>query len=759
MIVYLRFAGYSVCLLFISSSFCIMLRLTAFLRATPAFIETVALSRNIGISAHIDSGKTTLTERILFYTGKIAKIHEVKGSSEVGATMDSMELEKERGITIRSAATNCKWKENNINIIDTPGHVDFTIEVERALRVLDGAILLMCAVGGVQSQTLTVDRQMRRYGVPRICFINKMDRDNANPQRALKMAQEKLGINAAFIQLNIGTSQDFEGIVDIIEQRAVYFDGKFGEQIRFAEIPVFMRDDALAARKELFAKLAEHDSEMEELFLSEMEPTVEQVHSAIRRTTIANKFIPVMLGSAYKNKGVQLLLDAVSRYLPNPLERVNGGYTVKRVVDEDGNKTNVKDEPTTLLTDDEKPLVAMIFKLEETQKTGFCNYLRVYQGKMRRENLINIRTGKTFTPPKLVRMHADSIIPIDEVKAGDICAIAGDVDASSGDTIMRAGPMQGTPVSCEDMYVPPRVISASIKVANDKDTNRFRERMYAFMREDPTFSFFLNPETKENIIEGMGELHLEIYVERLKREFGIVAELGKPTVNYREVISVRKEFDFVFKRQSGGAGQWAHIKGYIEPLPIDMATEKGTKNKVTSKCSNGDIREALQKSFIKQFERKIFHGGELMGAPVWGVHAHLNGGAMHEVDSNDKAFTNATQELWETLLPQLEPTLVEPFMEVEMNVPSHCMTDVATEFSKREGIVQETSVNGAESTIRGETALDTMFGFITDLRKLTKGQGDFSMHFKEYRPMAQYKAQKRMDERNKEQGRKLYQLS
>lgn len=736
-----------------------MLRITAFLRATPAFLESIKFSRNIGISAHIDSGKTTLTERILFYTGKIAKIHEVKGGTEVGATMDSMELEKERGITIRSAATNCKWKETNINIIDTPGHVDFTIEVERALRVLDGAILLMCAVGGVQSQTLTVDRQMRRYGVPRICFINKLDRDNANPQRALKMAHEKLGINAAFIQLNIGTAQDFEGIVDVVEQRAVFFDGKFGEVIRFAEIPPYMREDTAAARKELFAKLAEHDSEMEELFLNEQEPTPEQVHGAIRRTTIANKFIPVMVGSAYKNKGVQLLLDAVSRYLPNPLERTNSGFTVKRVVDEDGNKSNVKDAETVLQTDDEKPLVAMIFKLEETQKTGFCNYIRVYQGKMKREALINIRTGKNFTPPKLVRMHADSVIPIDEVKAGDICAIAGDVEASSGDTVMRAGPQQGTPITCEDMYVPPRVISASIKVTNERDHNRFRERMQSFMREDPTFAFYLNPETKENIIEGMGELHLEIYVERLKREYGIVATIGKPTVNYREVITQRHDFDFVFKRQSGGAGQWAHIKGYLEPLSIDMSSEKGTKNKVTSRCSNGDVRESLQKSFIKQFERKIFQTGELMGAPVWGVHAHLNGGAMHEVDSTDMAFKNATQELWETLLPKLEPTLVEPFMEVEINVPTHCMSDVATEFAKREGVVQETSVNGAESTIRGETALDTMFGFITDLRKLTKGQGDFAMHFKEYRAMAQYKAQLRMDERNKELGRGMYKLS
>jgi len=735
-----------------------MLRRSFTRLATPAFLQNVKSVRNIGISAHIDSGKTTLTERILFYTGKIHKIHEVKGGTEVGATMDSMELEKERGITIRSAATFCKWKDSTINIIDTPGHVDFTIEVERALRVLDGAILLMCAVGGVQSQTLTVDRQMKRYGVPRICFINKMDRDNANPQRALKMAQDKLGINAAFIQLNIGASQDFEGVVDVIEKKAAYFDGKNGETVRYGPIPQYMVDDVDNARKELIAKLAEHDPEMEELYLAELEPTVEQIHAAIRRTTINNKFIPVMMGSAYRNKGVQLLLDAVSRYLPSPIERQNSGYTIKRVVDEDGNKMNVKDAPAVLDTDDEKPLVAMIFKLEETSKSGFNNYLRVYQGKMRKENLVNIRTGKTFTPPKLVRMHADSTEAVDEVRAGDICSICGDVDASSGDTIMRAGPQQGTPVSCEDMYVPPRVISASVKVA-DRDQSRLKDRMQAFMREDPTFAFFYNSETKEYIIEGMGELHLDIYVERLKREYDIVCSIGKPSVNYREVITERKEFDFVFKRQSGGAGQWAHIKGYIEPLQIDMSTEKGAKNRATTKCSNGEIRENLQKSVVKQFERKIFLGGELMGAPVWGVHFHLSGGAMHEVDSTDMAFKNATQELWETLLPSLQPTLVEPYMDVEINVPAQYMTDVAAEFSKRDGVVQETNVTGTDSTIRGETALDTMFGFITDLRKLTKGQGEFSMQFKEYRTMAPYKAQLRMDERNKELGRKMYKLS
>ncbi|KAF8288869.1 putative Elongation factor G1, mitochondrial [Trypanosoma cruzi] len=726
---------------------------------TPQFAKSIHRLRNVGISAHIDSGKTTLTERILYYTGRIGKIHEVKGGTEVGATMDSMELEKERGITIRSAATHCKWDDYFINVIDTPGHVDFTIEVERALRVLDGAIMLMCGVGGVQSQTLTVDRQMKRYGVPRICFINKLDRDNANPQRALKMARERLGINAAFIQINMGIAQDFEGVVDVIENRAVYFDGANGERIRFAEVPAYLKDELKTARKELIERLAESDSEMEEVFLNDKEPTTEMIHAAIRRATIANKFIPVLLGSAYRNKGVQLLLDAICRYLPSPMEKENKGYLLKKVKDEEGNISNVKEDKVDLLTDDEKPLVALLFKLEETKKTGLSNYVRVYQGKMRKEHLLNVRSGRTFLPPKIVRMHADSAEQVDEVKAGDICAIQGEIDASSGDTIMRAGPKSGLLISCEDMYIPPRVISSSIKVKDDRDLNRLRDRMAAFMREDPTFFFYRNSETNEDILEGMGELHLDIYVERLKREHGLEVELGKPTVNYREVITERKEFDFVFKRQSGGAGQWAQLKGYIDVFPIDMSIEKGVKNKVTVSCSNGDVRESLQKSVIKQLERKIFLKGELMGAPVWGVHFHLGGGAMHEVDSTDMAFKNATQELWETLLPKLKPTLVEPYMDVEIVVPAQCMTEVATEFSKREGIVTETSINGADAVIRGETALDTMFGFISDLRRLTKGQGDFGMQFKEYRPMQQYKAQIRMDERNKEIGRKLYKLA
>jgi elongation factor G len=714
--------------------------------------------RNIGISAHIDSGKTTLSERILFYTGKIKAIHEVKGGTDVGATMDSMELEKERGITIRSAATYCRWKETHINLIDTPGHVDFTIEVERALRVLDGAVLLMCAVGGVQSQTLTVDRQMKRYGVPRICFINKMDRDNADPVKAMNTARHKLGINCAFLHVNIGVSQDFAGVVDVIENKAFYFDGKNGETIRVEPVPDYLKDATAATRKELVARLADADETIAEYYLEEKDPSNAMLHEAIRRATIANKFVPVMMGSAYKNKGVQLLLDAVTRYLPSPDERTNKGFLLKTEI-EDGEKVQVKGAPVVLETDDEKPLVAMVFKLEETAATGLSNYIRVYQGRLRKaDSLVNMRTGHTFSPGKLVRMHANSAEPIDDVKCGEICAILGEVNASSGDTLLRAGKAGGEPLVCEDFYVPPRVISMSIKGKDDTVDRAAIAQLEKFMREDPTFRVYRNGETNEILVEGMGELHLEIYLIRLEREFGIKVTSGRPTVNYREVITEPVEFDYVYKRQSGGQGQYAHVKGTIKPLPINLSSEKGVKNKIEVKCSAAECRENLQKSFCKQFEMKIFNTGKMIKAPLWGVHVHLTGGSMHEVDSTDHAYKNCATALWDEFLPKCKPTLVEPWMDIEIRCPVPNLSDVMQEFVKREGVVQDQRIDAGEGVIVGEVAAESMFGFIIDLRKATKGQGNYSMEFKEYRTMPPHKAQEKINERNAVMGRETFQL-
>ena len=751
--------------------------------ATPTFTKETEVTRNIGISAHIDSGKTTVSERFLFYTGRINAIHEVKGNDGVGATMDSMELERERGITIRSAATSCKWKDININLIDTPGHVDFTIEVERALRVLDGAIMLMCGVGAVQSQTLTVDRQMRRYSLPRLIFINKLDRDNASPQRCMEQIRERLDLHCAPLQINMGIAHDFEGIIDIIEEEAVYFDGKNGENLRREKpVPDYMKEELAAARNELIQKLADVDSEMEDLFLNEETPTKEQFKAAIRRATTATKFVPILMGSAYKNKGVQLLLDAVADYLPTPSERKNTAHEqVGTLVEEDVESASKSQQPTNqqlkdlirwetkgsvvLQNDDEKPLIAMMFKLEQTQRVGMANYMRIYQGRIRKgDKIINVRTGASVSIPKLVKMHANSTEAVDTVAAGDICAVVGEIKASSGDTFTRSGPL-GFPCTdkhkfaCENMYVPPRVISMSIKAKEERQERESLSYLQHFMREDPTLYVSRNQETNEVIMEGMGELHLGVYVERLKREFFLNVDTGKPTVNYREVITKKYDYDYIFKRQSGGQGQWAHVKGRIEPLDsIDLTRERGVKNRIVLKCPNGDIREALQKSFQKYVETKIFKKGNIINAPVWGVKISLTGGAMHEVDSTDIAFRHCAQTLWDETLLKLNPTLLEPYMGVEINAPSQYLSDIQSEFARRQGVLLESNVSGPDCVIRGESALDTMFGFISDLRQLTKGQGEFSMEFKEYRTMPTFKAQEIADERNKILGRKRFEF-
>lgn len=720
--------------------------------ATEKYLARLPHIRNIGISAHIDSGKTTVTERILFYTGKILQIHEVKGGTTQGATMDSMELEKEKGITIRSAATYCKWKDKHINLIDTPGHVDFTIEVERSLRVLDGAVLLLCGVSGVQCQTLTVDRQMRRYNVPRVAFVNKLDRDNSDPRRALKGLRERLGMHCAFVQLPIGVAHDFEGVADIIEKKAYYFDGPKGEIVREAPIPDYLVAEAETALRELIEKLADVDPQIEEQFLSETTPTSQEIHDAIKRVTVTRKFVPVFMGSAYKNKGVQPLLDGVNRYLPHPGEVQNFGHKMTLRTDEENNKVWETGEPVQVFSDDEKPLLAMVFKLEETKKTGLSNYIRVYQGRLRAsDQLINTRSGKSFKPPKLVRMHANSTEPVEAIDAGEICAISGEIEASSGDTIMRnVGDVDKNRLSCENMYVPPRVISMAVTPKDKHQEQQIENIFRRFMREDPTFFATKNAETKQLVLEGMGELHLEVYVERLKREFDLIVEMGKPMVTYREIITEKAEFDYVFKRQSGGAGQWAHLKGVIAPYDkIDFSKESGTKNKVQLRCPNSEVREALQKSFFKTFTTKIFEApGIIMKAPVWGVDVKFTGGAMHEIDSTDIAFRNATLALWQDFLIKCKPTLVEPFMNVEMTAPAEYLNPVQDEFIRRDGIVNDTIINGPDVILRGETALDTMFGFIVDLRKLTKGQGEFSMEFKEYRQMPTHKAQRVIDERN-----------
>ncbi|CAO2612939.1 Elongation factor G, mitochondrial [Lemmus lemmus] len=536
--------------------------------------------RNIGISAHIDSGKTTLTERVLYYTGRIATMHEVKGKDGVGAVMDSMELERQRGITIQSAATYTMWKDININIIDTPGHVDFTIEVERALRVLDGAILVLCAVGGVQCQTMTVNRQMKRYNVPFLTFINKLDRMGSNPARALQQMRSKLNHNAAFVQIPIGLEGDFKGIVDLIEERAIYFDGDFGQIVRYAEIPAELRAAAADHRQELIECVANSDEQLGELFLEEKIPSVSDL-KAIRRATLSRSFTPVFLGSALKNKGVQPLLDAVLEYLPNPSEVQNYGDS--------------KEKTKILMNsqrDNSHPFVGLAFKLE-AGRFGQLTYVRNYQGELKKGNTIyNTRTGKKVRVQRLVRMHADMMEDVEEVYAGDICALFG-IDCASGDTFTNKD-NSGLSMS---IHVPEPVISVAMKPSNKNDLEKFSKGIGRFTREDPTFKVRFDAESKETIVSGMGELHLEIYAQVRMTEQPWAAAFVTECLGLGEWPSFICRFDFTHKKQSGGAGQFGKVIGVLEPL----APEEYTKLEFSDETFGANV----PKQFVPAVEKVI----------------------------------------------------------------------------------------------------------------------------------------------------------
>ncbi|MEK7826213.1 MAG: elongation factor G, partial [Thermodesulfobacteriota bacterium] len=510
--------------------------------------STVEKVRNIGISAHIDSGKTTLTERILFYTKRIHAIHDVKGKDGVGATMDSMELEKERGITITSAATFCEWQGHEINIIDTPGHVDFTIEVERSLRVLDGAVLVLCSVGGVQSQSITVDMQMKRYKVPCIAFINKCDRSGADPFRVIAQLHSKLGHNAVAMQMPIGLEIDFRGVIDLLSMKAFYFEGENGEQVRSDEIPAELLAAARSKREEMIDAASLFSDELTEAILEESPIPDALIMDAVRKGTLLRKFTPVFLGSAYKNKGVQPLLDAVNRYLPCPADVENTALDLDH-----------EEALVDLLPDSSLPIVALAFKLEDGAY-GQLTYVRVYQGTLAKGAVIvNTRTGKKTKVGRVVRMHADQMEDIEAANAGYIGALFG-IECASGDTFVSPG----INLTMTSMFVPKPVISLAIFPKDNKSQINMSKALNRFTKEDPTFRTHVDDETNETIIEGMGELHLEIYVERMKREYGTDVETGKPRVAYRETITQRAEFNYTHKKQTGGSGQYGRVAGYME---------------------------------------------------------------------------------------------------------------------------------------------------------------------------------------------------
>ncbi|EPX58436.1 Translation elongation factor G [Cystobacter fuscus DSM 2262] len=676
--------------------------------------------RNIGISAHIDSGKTTLSERILFYTGRIHEIHEVRGKDGVGAKMDSMDLEREKGITIQSAATYAMWGEYNINLIDTPGHVDFTIEVERALRVLDGAILVLCSVSGVQSQSITVDRQMKRYKVPRIAFVNKMDRAGANYQRVAAQLKEKLNHHPVRLQLPIGAEEKFHGLIDLIQMKAFYFDGESGENIREEEIPAELLEQAKADRQEMIEKVAEVDDALGELFLSDSAITNEQISAAVRRATIALKMTPVMCGSAYKNKGVQLLLNAICAYLPNPAEVTN------EALDQKNNEAKV-----ILESNADKPFVGLAFKLEDG-RYGQLTYMRVYQGKVSKGDFIfNQANQKKVKVPRIVRMHSNEMNDINEGYAGDIIALFG-VECASGDTFTD-GTVQYTMTS---MFVPDAVISLAVSPKSRDAQANFSKALNRFTKEDPTFRVNRDEESGQTIIRGMGELHLEIYIERMKREYNCEVVAGKPQVAYRETISQKGEFAYTHKKQTGGSGQFARVCGYVEPLPSDAVQQYEFVDDVVGGSIPREFIPACDKGFAEAVKK-----GSLIGFPVVGIRVVINDGAFHAVDSSEMAFKTAAIMGFREGYAAAKPIILEPMMKVEVSAPEDFQGSVVGQINQRRGTILESGTAEGYVTVVAEVPLNTMFGYSTDLRSATQGKGEYTMEFSKYTPVPRNEAE------------------
>jgi len=669
--------------------------------------------RNIGISAHIDSGKTTLSERILFYSNKIHTIHEVRGKDGVGATMDHMELERERGITIQSAATQVEWKEHTINLIDTPGHVDFTIEVERSLRVLDGAILVLCAVGGVQSQSITVDRQLKRYHVPRIAFVNKCDRTGANPFKVRMQLREKLGLNAVMVQIPIGLEDKLEGVVDLISMKAVYFDGEHGETIRHAEIPAHLKADADKYREEMLDAISMFSDELAEKFLGGEELPEEMIYTAIRKGTLGEKFVPVMMGSAYKFKGIQLLLDAVTNYLPNPTEVKNFALDLDK-----------NEEQIELSTSDKSPTVALGFKLEDGQY-GQLTYVRVYQGMMKKgEELINTRSRKKFKVGRLVRMHAESMEDINEGYPGDIVALFG-IDCASGDTFCGSQ----LNYAMTSMFVPQPVISLALTPKDKKSADQMGKALNRFTKEDPTFQTYVDPESNQTIVKGMGELHLEVYIERMRREYKCEVETGMPQVAYREAITQRADFNYTHKKQTGGAGQFGRVAGYMEPYADgdyefgDMIKGGTIPTEYVPSCDKG-FKEACKK-------------GSIIGFPIVNIRCVINDGQSHPVDSSDIAFQQAAIGAFREAYSKAKPVILEPIMKVSVEGPTEFQGNIFASINQRRGIISSSTEDGTFSRVEAEVPLSEMFGYSTTLRSLTQGKAEFTMEFEKYSKVPQ----------------------
>ena len=671
--------------------------------------------RNIGISAHIDSGKTTLTERILYYAGRIHKIEEVRGAGD-GATMDHMELEKERGITITSAATQVEWDKHQINIIDTPGHVDFTVEVERSLRVLDGAILVLCSVGGVQSQSITVDRQMKRYRVPRLAFVNKMDRTGADPFSTAEQLRTKLKLNAVMVQLPIGAGEEFEGVIDLVTMKAIYNDGEKGQHVRVEEIPEGYRKKAEEKRHEMLDALTMfNDDLMEQMLEDESSIAEDLIHKAIHDGVQSLELCPVFMGSAFKNKSVQPLLDAVNRYLPSPLEAENT------------KATNIKtEEEVELVPDSNKPLAALAFKITDDQ-FGQLTYTRIYQGTLKKgESIVNARTGKKLRVGRLVRMHSDSRENIDVADAGDIVAMVG-VDCASGDTFCSEG---SDIVSCESMHIAEPVISLALKAKDNDSTTKMGKALQRFMKEDPTFQVRTDEESGETIVSGMGELHLEVYIERMKREYKADVQVGAPQVNYRECINAGANYDYTHKKQTGGSGQFARVAGTIEPIAVEEEQDFDFVNNIKGGVIPSEYISSCEKGF-----QDVMLEGPLAGFPMVRLRVTLDDGKTHDVDSSEMAFRIASRAALKEVVKKAQPGLLEPVMHVEVETPTEFQGTVIGDLSSRRGVVAGTEVREDTTIINAHVPLREMFGYSTVLRSATQGKAGYSMEFYAYQAM------------------------
>lgn len=665
--------------------------------------------RNIGIMAHIDAGKTTTTERILFYTGRTHKLGE---THEGAATMDFMVQEQERGITIQSAATTCSWKDHRINIIDTPGHVDFTVEVERSLRVLDGAVAVFCAKGGVEPQSETVWRQADKYGVPRLAYVNKMDTIGADFFRVIRMMEERLGAKPVPIQLPIGVEDTFRGIVDLVRNVAIVYYDDLGRDIREEPVPEDMRELVEQYRTQMIEMATEADDALMEKYLMGEELTVEEIKAALRKLTVSCKISPVTCGSSYKNKGVQPLLDAVVDYLPSPLDIP----PVQGIDAETG-------EPIERKADDNEPFSALAFKVVTDPYVGKLCFFRVYSGQLKSGSyVLNATKGKRERIGRLVRMHANHREEVEVVETGDIAAAVGLKDTGTGDTLCT----DAAPVILESMEFPEPVIQLAVEPKTKADQDKLSTALLKLAEEDPTFRMYTDPETGQTIIAGMGELHLEIIVDRLQREFKVGVNVGKPQVSYRETIRARVEnVEGRFVRQSGGRGQYGHVVINMEPA------EPGSGFIFENKIVGG----VIPKEFIGPVEQGIkeaMQNGVLAGFPVIDVKVELVFGSYHEVDSSEAAFKIAGSMAFKAAAQKANPVLLEPYMKVEVTVPEEYMGDVIGDLNARRGRIEGMEARANAQVIRAQVPLAEMFGYATDLRSRTQGRGVYSMQFDHY---------------------------